>query len=121
MPTHRQKIGSWGEEQAVVYLKSCGYEIFARNVRTSFGEIDIVARKDRTIVFVEVKTRTSQSFGFPEEAVTAKKQEHLIAAAQAFLQSHSHFDGDWRIDVIAISGKPNQKPDILHFEDAVHG
>ena len=81
--TGKQELGCWGEEQATQYLQQNGYEIIARNVRTPYGEIDVVARKDERMVFVEVKTRSTASFGFPEEAVTEEKIVHMIESEQS--------------------------------------
>lgn len=132
MSTFRQALGRWGEAQAAEYLIACGYAIVERNVRTPYGEIDLVARLEGaktaypgklapTTVFVEVKTRSSKTFGFPEESVTPRKQAHLLAAAQSYIQEHPELDGDWRIDVIAIQRHPSKaRPTITHFENAVN-
>ncbi|HUV28925.1 MAG TPA: YraN family protein, partial [Anaerolineales bacterium] len=68
----------------------------------------------------EVKTRSSQTFGFPEESITASKQNHLISAALHYLQEHPDLDQDWRVDVIAIERYRNRDPIIHHFENALH-
>jgi putative endonuclease len=125
----RQSLGRRGEALAADYLQERSYQILERNYRSPFGEIDLIARQwvsDQTntgpvLVFVEVKTRSSEAYGFPEESVTLTKQAHLIQSAQAYLQSHLDQEGNWRIDVIAVrldrSGGP---PEIKHFENAVH-
>jgi putative endonuclease len=126
----RQELGRWGEALAADYLVDQGYTIVARNERTPYGEIDLVANKlsgptaeshesQEVLVFVEVKTRTSQYFGYPEEAVTPRKQMNLISAAQHYLQEHPDLDLDWRIDVIAIERYPDRAPIIHHFENAL--
>lgn len=121
--THQQYIGSWGETVAGFFLESRGYQVLARNVRTPHGEIDLVTRqkKDGGLVFVEVKTRTNDSLGLPEEAVDPKKLEHLLLAAEAYLQSHPDQTAlVWRIDIVAIQGKPGARVedvDIQHFEN----
>jgi putative endonuclease len=121
-----QELGKWGEKLAADFLIKLGYAIIARNVRTPYGEIDLIAQQPdesnldgTTIVFVEVKTRSTQSYGFPEESITASKQEHLISAALHYLQGHPEFDQDWRIDVIAIERYENLDPIIHHFENAL--
>ena len=130
MSQSRQELGRWGEALAADYLVDQGYTIVARNERTPYGEIDLVAQKvsgptvesrqsQEVLVFVEVKTRTSQSFGYPEEAVTPRKQMNLISAAQLYLQEHPDLDLDWRIDVIAIERYPDRAPIIHHFENAL--
>ena len=131
MKTRAQRVGRWGEKLAADYLCQSGYSLLEQNTRTSFGEIDLIAcqppgddptRSEPCIVFVEVKTRTNSSFGMPEESVTLKKQAHLLAAAQAYLQAHPELVGAWRIDVIAIrSAGPGHPPEILHFENAIIG
>ena len=123
MKTASQNLGRWGESLAAETLRRKGYIILARNVRTAYGELDLVARQDApqgaVTVFVEVKTRRSAAFGLPEAAITPKKQAHLLAAAQAHLQANPELDGDWRIDVIAIRRIPDQEVEIVHFENAV--
>ena len=121
MKTRRQAIGTWGEGLAERYLLERGYQILGKNVRTPYGEIDLIARLKDELVFVEVKTRTSQSYGLPETAITAKKQAHMIQAAQAYLQSNVELgDCAWRIDVIAITKKPGiPSPEIICFENAL--
>jgi len=109
MSTHRQKIGAWGEGVAAEYLEKQRYEVIARNVRTPYGEIDIVAKKDGIISFVEVKTRTTNRFGPPEISVTPRKQEHMISAAEHYAQQNEI--DHWQIDVIAVEGKPGKQPE----------
>ncbi len=121
---YRQALGKWGESLAEDYLQKHAYEVLARNARTTHGEIDLVARQHTpsgpVTVFIEVKTRRSTGFGPPEEAVTLRKQAHLLAAAQAYLQENPALDGDWRVDVIAIQRLPGQRqPEITHFENAI--
>lgn len=126
--TRKQQIGRWGENVAAYYLEKKGYQIIARNVRTPRGEIDLVALQNapgrECLVFVEVKTRTNEHFGLPEEAVDERKLEHLFLTAEvyleAYLRDHPEWNGrDWRIDVIAIQGRPGGKveeTEIEHFE-----
>jgi putative endonuclease len=117
MSHHNQRIGKWGEETAVEYLIQCGHAIIARNVRTPYGEIDIVAKQADIIVFVEVKARTSNKMGLPEEAITPRKREHMLAAADHYAAEHEI--DHWQIDVIAIEGKPGTTPKITYFESAI--
>ena len=130
MAAYRQAFGRWGEDLAARYLMRKGYTILARNVRTSYGEIDLIARQECNsgegeppafiTVFVEVKTRSTASFGLPEESVDRRKQTHLLSAAQAYLQNHPDLDGDWRVDVIAIQRRrPGEAASLKHFEDAL--
>ncbi len=116
--THKQRIGVWGERVAAGYLEKFGFIVLARNVRTPHGEIDLVARAPGgELVFVEVKTRTSGSFGLPEEAVDARKLEHLFRAAEVYLQERPDLaDQEWRIDAIAIQGRPGDRVEDVHIE-----
>jgi putative endonuclease len=114
---HNQRIGKWGEDTAAEYLTERGYEIVARNTRTPFGEIDIVARQGDVTIFVEVKARTSNKMGLPEESITARKREHMLAAADHYAAEHEV--DHWQIDVIAIEGKPGTTPTITYFENAI--
>jgi putative endonuclease len=115
-----QSFGKLGEEEAAKFLKGLGYKILARNFRTRWGEIDIVAKDGACLVFAEVKTRTSDRFGAPEEAVTRTKQEHLIKAAQIYLSQTKQANALWRIDVLALL-KQNDGFAVRHLKNAVTG
>lgn len=116
--TNRQRVGRWGENTAARYLEQRGYTILARNFHTPYGEIDLVTRQENgELVFVEVKTRTGKSFGAPEEAVDQRKLAHLVSSAQAYiLRAQDQEDTHWRIDVIAISGSPDQLEQDIQIE-----
>jgi len=120
MTNARQKLGRWGEDLAARFLTERGYTILEQNARNPYGEIDLVAQKGGTTTFVEVKTRTSKLFGYPEEAITPKKQEHLLASALHYLQTHPELGEDWQIDVVAIRKWRNEPPEIVHFENCVN-
>jgi len=117
MTKRNKQIGAWGEQAAADYLVEHGYKIVARNVRTPYGEIDIVARQGEMMIFVEVKTRTSKKMGLPEESVTPRKQEHMLAAAEHYAVEYGI--DHWQVDVLAVEGKPGMKPVITHFENAI--
>lgn len=120
MSTHSQRLGGWGERQAERYLVDKGYRVVERNVRTEYGEIDLVAQEGDVLVFVEVKTRSSSTYGYPEEAITEKKEAHLMESAQAYLQANPEGAQDWRIDVVAVRGRAGgQSIEITHFENAI--
>jgi len=104
--TARRCLGSAGERLAAAELARWGYHICELNYRSRFGEIDIVAQEAGELVFVEVKTRRSNAFGLPEEAVTARKQCKLQAVAQAYLEEHQRSDMPWRIDIVAVQLSP---------------
>jgi putative endonuclease len=114
---HNQKIGRWGEEAVAVYLIERGYEIIARNARTPYGEIDIVAKQADIYIFVEVKTRTSNKMGLPEESVNLRKQAHMLACAEHY--AAENIIDHWQIDVISVEGKVGLEPKITHFENAI--
>lgn len=114
----KKEIGAWGESVAAGWLAERGCEIVARNVRTPYGEIDIVAQQDGLTLFVEVKTRASKSLGPPEISITPKKQHHMLASAEHYAAERGI--DRWQIDVIAVEGNPNSvKPAITYFENAI--
>ena len=121
MAKQKLSLGRWGEETAANYLADRGYEIIARNLRTEYGELDLIARQGNQLVFVEVKARSSTEFGHPEEAVTSAKQQHLADAAETYLQAHPEIQSEWRVDVISILRRPPAAPEIVHFENALEG
>jgi putative endonuclease len=126
MTNRRQKLGQWGETLAASYLSELGYTILAKNARTPYGELDLVATPPDAegsdiIVFFEVKTRSTPSFGLPEQAVTLRKQEHLQNAALHFLQSHPEMVENWRFDVVSIQKEGHSDPVIIIFENAFGG
>ena len=87
MTRARQRLGASGEDQAASWYISQGYQVVDRNWRCREGEIDLVCTRGRTVVFCEVKTRTSSAFGHPAEAVTATKQRRLRVLATRWLQA----------------------------------
>jgi putative endonuclease len=102
MREHQRAVGKAGEEAAVQYLLQRGYRILERNFRCRFGEIDLIARDGRTLAFIEVKTRRSQSFGPAASAVTFEKQRHLIKASQIYMAQKGKVDDLCRFDVVTI-------------------
>jgi putative endonuclease len=104
--------GLEGEELAVRHLRRLGYHIICRNYRSPFGEIDIIARHRGVLVFAEVKSRSTETFGSPKLAVTPAKQRKLSQVAWHYLQQHNLTEASARFDVVTISrmqGSP-------HFE-----
>jgi len=96
-------VGRRGEELARVLLRRHGYRILDTNVRGYFGEIDIIARKDKCHVFVEVRTRSSDIFGTPEESITRRKRDKLVTCALDYIAKHPELhEAAWRIDVVAV-------------------
>ena len=119
MTTQKQAFGQWGEETASAYLEKNGYTILTRNYHTAHGEIDIVASKAAVLTFVEVKTRSSHGFAYPEDSVTKSKQAHMLSAALYYLQSHPESGESWQFDVIAIERRSAGSPEIVHFENVI--
>lgn len=117
----KKKTGAWGESLAAGYLESNGVKIIGRNVRTPYGEIDILGEVDAQILFVEVKTLKNRLFGDPEVAVSEVKQSHMTNSALHFLQENDLMDADWRIDVIAVNAAAGQQPEIKWFKNAING
>ena len=114
---HNQRIGKWGEAAAAQFLLQRGFLIVARNVRTPYGEIDVIARQGENTIFIEVKTRTSNKMGLPEEAITPRKRQHMISAAE-YYAAESDID-HWQIDVLSIEGRPGAELVITYFENAI--
>lgn len=111
-------LGKKGEEAAAMYLLEKGYEILNQNWRFGHDEIDIVARKNDELVIVEVKTRSSDYFGDPMEAVDIKKQKILIRATESYI-SEFNYDMNIRYDIISIILK-NNNLSIRHIKDAFY-
>ncbi len=117
MTEKRLALGRWGEEQAADYLLRRRMKILERNYRTPVGEIDIIAREGRTLVFVEVKTRSSLRFGTPQEAVGPGKQRQILRSAQWYLCSCNRMNSPVRFDVIAVMHE-GEESRIEHITDA---
>jgi putative endonuclease len=98
----RRETGILGENLACEFLGNNGYRIVEKNYRCPGGEVDIVARRQDVLVFVEVRTKRSQQWGTPEESITPVKMEKLRNVAAYYWQSHHDLPETWRIDVVAI-------------------
>jgi putative endonuclease len=101
----RRTVGVDGEAAAAAWYQARGYEIVARNWRCNDGELDVVARRGSTLVFCEVKARTSNRFGTPFEAVTAAKQRKLRGLALRYLRDTGTRTRDFRFDVAAVTAE----------------
>ncbi len=101
MEKYRQAIGKLGEDKAKKYLKRQGYRILESNYRTKAGEIDLIAKAKECLVFVEAKTRTSDEYGTPAEAVSYYKQQHMLKSAKYYLAKHGG-ECECRFDVIEV-------------------
>jgi len=99
----KNTLGQQGEEAAIKFLKKRGYRILERNFRCPLGEIDIVSRHNNTLVFVEVKTRSSQAYGLPEEAIDYRKQRKLKQLAYYYIKYKGlGFEIKCRFDVVSV-------------------
>ncbi len=124
MPSYKRKFGDLGEKLACKFLLKNGYSILQVNYQKRIGEIDEIAEIEKTIHFIEVKTRTvsgSKKYGLPQEAVGYYKQRKLIKTALFYLAENNYSDNtNWQIDVIAILVDENKKTaKIQHIKNAV--
>lgn len=117
MTEQRLKLGAWGEDLAARYLRRQGVKILHRNYRTPVGEIDIIARDKKNLLFVEVKTRRSTVCGLPAEAVGPTKQRQILRTAEWFLQQSKLDKLQPRFDVVSVLGEGDQAA-IEHIKDA---
>jgi putative endonuclease len=118
---HRQTLGKLGEDVACRELARRGYAILARRYRTRFGEIDIVAERAGTIVFVEVKARRTARFGMAAEAIPFWKRRRIAAMALDYLAWTSRVNARFRFDVVAIDGMQTPGMTVRVIEDAFGG
>ncbi len=119
MPSAGSKLGAQGERIAAARLEAQGWTIEARNYRTRFGEIDLVARDGEETVFVEVRTRRGEEYGTPEESLTRRKRARLTLAAQEYLQERGAADRPWRIDFAAVALQAEGPAEIRLVTSAV--
>ena len=117
MPHPRQNFGKKGEDLAAGILKRRGYKVLERNHRNPMGEIDIIARHRRSLVFIEVKSRRSRGFGHPKYAVTRQKQKKISQAALFYLKATGQHRKSARFDVVTVSAD-DEHPRIEIVENA---
>ncbi len=113
MPDPRRLLGTDVEKYVAAHLSDQGYQILVHQYKTKFGEIDLVCQDGDEVVFVEVKARSSNAFGYPEESVHAQKLMKIARCAQTFLQKMNP-DQAWRIDVVAV--ELTTPPRITHLK-----
>jgi putative endonuclease len=109
----KKLLGREGEDRAARFLAKRGYRILERNFRTPSGEIDLIALHQGEVVFVEVKTRTSDTFGAPELAVTPQKQRRMAKAALGYLRRRKLHQVPCRFDVVAISAATEKEVELI--------
>ena len=127
----RKTIGPQGEQEAVRYLRKQGYQIIAHRERILRGDIDIIALDKRTVVFIEVRSRTSTHHGHPAETIDARKKQRICTLANAYIKQHRLENYSFRLDVITVLFTPSlpiqnrwffwrsgHSPIIEHFQNA---
>jgi putative endonuclease len=112
------QTGQEGERIALAYLQKKGYILLSKNWRFGKIELDLIMRSGETIVFIEVKTRKHNDFGYPEESVSNAKQAKIATAAEAYIAAFK-IDNQARFDILAITRVQNNW-DIFHIEDAFY-
>lgn len=118
MADHNE-LGKKGETLAKEYLAEKGYEILEQNWRSGHVEIDIIAKEaNGPVIFIEVKTRKTDFFGYPEAAVNKDKQKHLLNAANAYIESQA-MDDEIRFDILSIIYSGQECKEIYHIQDAI--
>jgi len=115
---YKQAFGKWGEQKAAAFLESRGLEVVAYNWRCLYGEIDLVARNENQLIFVEVKTRKNDQYGLPENAITPKKKGHLVRSAMEYINRYA-VTCEWRIDIVSIQRLADSNYEIEWFENAI--
>ena len=109
----KKMLGQEGEDRAAKFLTRQGYKILERNYRTPSGEIDLIALQGDAVVFVEVKTRTSDAYGAPELAVNPQKQRRMVKAALGYIKQKKLHQVPCRFDVVAISTAAEQEVELI--------
>lgn len=116
MKTEKQILGTKGEELAISYLKENGYSIQERNWRYRKTEIDIIAKKEDKLIFIEVKTRSADYFGEPASFVDEKQMQRISAGASTYMRQ-INYDWEVRFDIIGILFKSPQASELKHYKD----
>jgi putative endonuclease len=120
VPSARDELGRRGEDEAAKYLRGLGYRIVGRRERVLRGDIDIVALDGRTVVFVEVRSRSDTAHGHPAETVGHAKQRRVAELAAAYIRRHRLEDASVRIDVVAVTfpAEGRGAPVVDHYQNA---
>ncbi|HPI78929.1 MAG: YraN family protein [Cyclobacteriaceae bacterium] len=116
--TDKIKRGFEGEGLAIAFLENKGYRLRAKNYRHKRSEIDLIMERGSWLVFVEVKTRSSVTFGYPEDFVDDKKANKIMEGAENYI-IENNWEGNVRYDVVAVTLRKDG-PEIVHFEDAFY-
>lgn len=118
MPGPTRPLGDRGEQIAAEYLERNGWVVLDRNFRMGRKEVDLVARRDGVVAFVEVKTRAGLGYGHPLEAITWKKRREIRQVATAWVERHGRPSDQYRFDAIAIQLPSGGAPRLEHVPDA---
>ena len=110
------ETGAIGENLAAEFLSKKGFEVVARNYRWKKAEIDLIVKRENWLIFVEVKTRSSDAWGHPESFVSNDQRKLIYDAAEEYIYS-TDWQGHIRFDIVSV--KPGVRPEIVHFEDAI--
>jgi putative endonuclease len=117
-----RSFGDFGERVAASHLESHGYKILERNWSTRVGEIDLIASRGEDLVFVEVRSRKGRDFGAPEESITGRKREHLLATMATYLEQHPDSPPNYRIDLVVLElDRKGRVMRVEQIENAVEG
>jgi putative endonuclease len=116
---YKQSIGKWGEKVALLELQKIGYTILETNFSSYYGEIDIIAKDPSGIIFIEVKTRSSNKYGYGIEAISKTKQKHLINTTHYYLKQKKIYNTPYRIDVATLEKQMNGVWKFRLFQAAV--
>ena len=111
----RRQFGNEGEKRAAEFLQSHGMTILAFQYKKSFGEIDLICQDGDEVVFVEVKSRHTSTFGYPEDSVTREKIRHILRVGERYLTDEKRTESPWRIDVVAIEFYEHP-PQVTHLK-----
>ncbi len=117
MPHERRMFGDSGEALALAYFELRGYRIVERNWLCRLGEIDLILERRSELHFVEVKTRRSLTYGYPEESITGKKLRHLARTIEVYLSRHAHIPDRVHVHALAITIIPGQPPEYYLIEN----
>ena len=110
----KKEIGQKGENLAVAYLQNLGYKVLERNYRCKLGEVDIIALDNDTLVFIEVRTRSSLDFGLPQESINRRKRHQISKVALEYMTRKKLKNTPARFDVVAVSLEPGkEKVDLI--------
>ena len=115
--TDKIRTGNTGETLAADFLQQKGFEVVTRNYRYKHAEIDLIVKQNNMLVFVEVKTRSSSSFGEPEAFVDSRKASKIFEGAEQYVYE-TNWNGNIRFDIVSV--KMGTHSEIIHFEDAFH-